>query len=86
MKLIAYLIPLLLKALVNSMVLARIRAAVQRWESVEVEGKEKQQGVLDELRVIGIHTASWILTTVIDLVVLQARIKSGAETEIKSGA
>jgi hypothetical protein len=86
MKLVAYLIPLLLKALIGSQLLARIRASVLRWEEVEIAGKDKQQNILGELRIIGIHTASWVLTAVIDLVVMELRVKAGVPAEVKPEA
>jgi hypothetical protein len=74
----------LCRLLVSSQVISDVKERVLRWEQDELTpGKEKQQKVLEDLRVIGIKSATWILTMVIDLVVAQLRIKSGADTTVQ---
>lgn len=43
--------------LLGSEIFERILGAVQRWAEKELSGKEKRDGVLDELEVIGIQIA-----------------------------
>ena len=83
------LISALVHALLPSNTWDRMRAAVSRWDDrktdggTKLSGTEKKQGVLDELELIGIHGAQWIVGALIDLAVMKLRIDQGKPLAIE---
>lgn len=55
----------------------RIRARVEAWDDRELTGPEKKVGVTNELKVIGIHGAAWVIGALIDLAVAAKRLDDG---------
>lgn len=57
----------------------RIKAAVERWDDkvdpdgVPYNGDEKRENVQDEIRLIGIKSAQWIVNLLIELAVATIR-------------
>jgi hypothetical protein len=66
-----------------------MRAAVARWDDrltdggTPLKGAAKKQGVLDELELIGIRGAQWIVGALIDLAVMKLRIDQGKPLAIE---
>lgn len=85
----------LISALVNVLLPGntwdRMRACVDRWDDKfdatgkKLPGTAKKQGVLDELKLIGIRGAQWIVGALIDLAVMKLRIDQGRPLDIKVG-
>ena len=74
------LILTLASALIDSGTVARIQAAVDRWDDkLDPDGKpysgdEKFDGVADEVKLIGIQGAQWLINLLIELSVAKLRI------------
>ena len=83
----------LISALVNVLLPGntwdRMRACVDRWDDKfdatgkKLPGTAKKQGVLDELELIGIRGAQWIVGALIDLAVMKLRIDQGKPLAIE---
>lgn len=58
-----------IRIVLGSSLFARINAAVERWADKELEGREKRKGVLNELEIIGIKSAEWVVRLSIELAV-----------------
>lgn len=85
----------LISALVNVLLPGntwdRLRGVVDRWDDKfdaagkKLPGTTKKQGVLDELELIGIRGAQWIVGALIDLAVMKLRIDQGKPLDIEVG-
>lgn len=84
----------LISALVNVLLPGntwdRMRACVERWDDRFEDGQKlpgtvKKQGVLDELELLGIRGAQWIVGALIDLAVMKLRIDQGKPLDIEVG-
>ena len=85
----------LISALVNVLLPGntwdRMRACVDRWDDKfgadgnKLPGTEKKAGVLDELELLGIRGAQWIVGALIDLAVMKLRIDQGKPLDIVVG-
>ncbi|MEY2680673.1 MAG: hypothetical protein RL661_904 [Pseudomonadota bacterium] len=74
------LILTLASALIDSGTVDRIQAAVERWDDKldpdgePYSGDEKFDGVADEVKLIGIVAAQWLINLLIELSVAKLRI------------
>ena len=85
----------LISALVNVLLPGntwdRMRASIDRWDDKfdadgnKLPGAVKKQGVLDELELLGIRGAQWIVGALIDLAVMKLRIDQGKPLDIEVG-
>ena len=87
-QLILNLISTLVSVLLPGSTWDRMRAAVERWDDRFEDGQKlpgavKKQGVLDELELLGIHGAQWIVGALIDLAVMKLRIDQGKPLAIE---
>ncbi|MGZ5000627.1 MAG: hypothetical protein ACXV7F_10020 [Methylomonas sp.] len=67
--LLASAVSVFIRIVLGSSVFSRIEASVMRWADKKISGAEKRKGVLDELEVIGLKTAEWVLRLGIELAV-----------------
>jgi len=87
--LILNLISALVSALLPGDTWDRLRAAVSRWDDKfdatgkKLGGTAKKAGVLDELELIGIRGAQWLVGALIDLAVMKLRIDQGRPLDIE---
>jgi hypothetical protein len=88
-KLILNLISALVGVLLPGNAWDRMRACVDRWDDKfyaagkKLPGEAKKRGVLDELELLGIRGAQWIVGALIDLAVMQLRIDQGKPLAIE---
>ena len=89
--LILNLISALVSALLPGNTWDRLRGVVDRWDDKfdadgnKLPGTEKKAGVLDELELLGIRGAQWIVGALIDLAVMKLRIDQGKPIDIVVG-
>ncbi len=82
------LISTLVHVLLPSNTWDRLRACVDRWDDKfdaagkKLPGEAKKKGVLDELELLGIHGAQWLVGALIDLAVMRLRIDQGKPLDI----
>lgn len=83
------LISALVSALLPGNTWDRLRATVDRWDDKfdedgnKLAGSVKKKGVLDELELIGIRGAQWLVGALIDLAVVKLRIDQGRPLDIE---
>lgn len=88
-QLILNLISTLVSVLLPGDTWDRLRAVVDRWDDKfdatgkKIPGTAKKQGVLDELELIGIRGAQWLVGALIDLAVMKLRIDQGKPLAIE---
>mgnify|MGYP007071645526 CR=1 FL=1 len=69
------------KIIVGSQLFDRIKACVFRQEEKILSGPEKRHAVTQELMVIGVSVATWVLNFAIEVAVAQLRILAQENNE-----
>jgi hypothetical protein len=64
------------KIVLGSNLFERIKATVIRQEDKNLPGSEKRQAVLDELKIIGVSTATYLINLGVELAVSWLRAQS----------
>lgn len=73
---IAQSIHVLAGLILGSDVFTRVLGAVERWEENQIVGLEKKQGVLAELKIIGLELLEWETNLAIELAVAFLKTKA----------
>lgn len=72
----ATLISQFAKIILGTSLFDRIKATVERQEQKMIAGSDKREAVIDELKIIGIASASWLINLGIELAVAWLRTQA----------